>query len=59
MQKLAYKLSEAAEMLSVSYSTIYRMADRGEIATVKVSNVRRVPITEIERLAGITKEDEH
>lgn len=50
--KLAYKLREAAEMLSISYSTIYRMADRGEVATVKISNVRRIPLSEIERLAG-------
>ncbi|QUH20262.1 helix-turn-helix domain-containing protein [Alkaliphilus sp. B6464] len=52
MQKLAYKLKEVAEMLSVSYSTIFRMVERGEIATVKVSTVRRIPLWEVERLVG-------
>ncbi|QUH20921.1 helix-turn-helix domain-containing protein [Alkaliphilus sp. B6464] len=57
MQKLAYKLKEVAEMLSVSYSTIFRMVERGEIATVKVSTVRRIPLWEVERLVGLIKGD--
>ena len=57
MQKLAYKLKEVAEMLSVSYSTIFRMVERGEISTVKVSTVRRIPLWEVERLVGLIKED--
>lgn len=52
-KKLTYKLSEVADLLSVSYSTIYRMVERGDIKTIKVSTVRRVPLAEVERIAGI------
>lgn len=40
MEKL-YKARELAELLNCNPQTIYRMADRGEIESVKVGNMRR------------------
>ena len=40
MEKL-YKAQELAEILGCHPQTIYRMADRGEIESVKVGSLRR------------------
>ena len=39
-QKL-YKAKELAEILNCNPQTIYRMADRGEIESIKVGNLKR------------------
>ena len=40
MEKL-YKARELAELLNCNPQTIYRMADKGQIESVKVGNMRR------------------
>lgn len=40
MEKL-YKAKELAEILNCNPQTVYRMADRGEIESVKVGSLRR------------------
>ena len=40
MEKL-YKATELAQILNCNPQTIYRMADRGEIESVKVGSLRR------------------
>ncbi len=40
---------EAAEVLSVSRSSIYRLFDAGQLAWVQIGGSRRVAYTEIER----------
>lgn len=40
MEKL-YKAKDLAEILGCNPQTIYRMADRGEIESVKVGSLRR------------------
>ena len=40
MEKL-YKARELAELLNCHPQTIYRLADRGEIESVRVGNMRR------------------
>lgn len=40
MEKL-YKAKELAEILNCNPQTIYRLADRGEIESVKVGSLRR------------------
>ena len=40
MEKL-YKATELAEILNCNPQTIYRMADKGQIESVKVGSMRR------------------
>jgi excisionase family DNA binding protein len=40
---------EAAEVLSISRSSIYRLFDAGQLAWVQIGGSRRVAFTEIER----------
>ncbi len=40
MEKL-YKATELAQLLNCNPQTIYRMADRGEIESIKVGSLRR------------------
>ena len=40
---------EAAEVLSVSRSSIYRLFDAGQLAWVQIGGSRRVAYTELER----------
>ena len=44
MDRLLLKMSEVAQMLSVSRSTTYVMAARGEIPTVRIRGGLRVPV---------------
>jgi excisionase family DNA binding protein len=47
---------EAAEALSISRSSIYRLFDAGQLAWVQIGGSRRVASTEIERfIAAHTK----
>lgn len=47
-----YNLTDAAERLGVSRSTVTRWADAGRLRTIGERKARRVPRGEIERLAG-------
>ena len=48
MDKL-YKAKELAEILGCNPQTIYRLADRGAIESIKVGNLRRFLMPEGER----------
>lgn len=49
MQKLL-KVSEAAEALNVSPSTIYRIINEGRLTKIMVRGSIRIPAVEVERI---------
>lgn len=49
MNNKLYKAKELAEILGCNPQTIYRLADRGEIESIKVGNLRRFLMPEGER----------
>lgn len=53
VQRYAYSPAEAAEALGISRATIYNLLARGEIKSTTIGRSRRIPCTELERLAGI------
>ena len=52
-----YTLKQAAEMLGVSRWTIYKAIEKGQIKAVTISDRRRIPQTELERLTEAKKDD--
>ncbi len=50
LQRLAYTVGEAADMLSVTSMTIYRWIRAGKIRTVKLGGCRRISRAELERV---------
>ena len=42
--------AEAAQLLSVSRSSIYRMMNDGSLSSVKIRRARRIPLSDIEAL---------
>ena len=49
MAERLYKASELAQLLNCNPQTIYRMADRGEIESIKVGSLRRFLMPEGEQ----------
>jgi excisionase family DNA binding protein len=49
---LAYTIKNACRLLSVSRSTLYAMASKGELRLVKISGRTLLPASEIARLLG-------
>ncbi len=49
------KTGEVAEILGVSRQHVVNLADRGDVASVKVGAHRRIPRAEVERLQGTTR----
>lgn len=47
--KAAYRIPEAAEMLSIGRSTLYELITAGAIGTAKIGKIRLVPYAEIEK----------
>jgi excisionase family DNA binding protein len=47
-RKLAYRIAEAAEVLGISRSKAYELVASGELPSVKIGTVRRVPVTALE-----------
>lgn len=47
------KFTEAAEALSVSARHISRMVRRGSLMTVDIDGARRIPMSEIQRVASM------
>jgi excisionase family DNA binding protein len=43
VDRLAYRMHEAAEVLGISRSKVYEMAYRGELPTIMIGAARRVP----------------
>jgi excisionase family DNA binding protein len=44
-------IPEACHALRVARSTLYRLLDAGDLRAVKIGGSRRIPATEIERIA--------
>ncbi len=49
MSPLLVTIKEAAETLSVSRSTIYRLIDSGKLLAVRVASAPRIPATALRR----------
>ena len=49
----AYSPAEAAQMLGVTRKHLYSLMARNELRSTKIGNARRIPRTELERLAGL------
>lgn len=49
MSNKLYKATELAQILNCNPQTIYRMADRGEIESIKVGSLRRFLMPEGEQ----------
>lgn len=50
--RLAYSPAEAANSIGVARQTIYNLMQRGELRSVKIGRSRRIPASEVERLAS-------
>lgn len=46
--KMAYTVSEASRLLSLSRSLVYRLIDLGEIDTIKIGRARRITSQQLE-----------
>lgn len=46
--KLAYTVKEASSLLSLSRAHIYRLLDRGEIASIQIGRSRRITHHQLE-----------
>lgn len=53
LPRAAYSPAEAAALLGITRKTIYSLMSRGELRTTKIGRARRVPATEVARLAGL------
>jgi hypothetical protein len=51
------KISELADALNCSRSKAYEIAKSGAVRTVTIAGLLRVPIGELDRLAGGVEED--
>ena len=51
MEKLLYRVEEAAGVLSLGRSKVYELIARGEIRAVKIDGATRVPVDEIRTFA--------
>jgi len=48
--KQLLSLSEAADILGLTYQTAYKWARRGELPTVRVAGRRRVPVAALDEI---------
>lgn len=48
-EKLAYTVSEAASLLSLSRSLMYELINAGKIETVKIGRARRITKAQLDR----------
>lgn len=55
-QKLAYTISEAAALLSLSRSLVYELINAGQIDTIKIGRARRITANQLR--AYVTKREE-
>lgn len=49
MSKLLYTPDEAAEVLGMSRTRLYRLINSGEVESVKIGGLRRIPVAALER----------
>lgn len=50
--KLLYTVSQAAQALSLSRSVCYRLVLTGELLSVKIGGLRRIPLTGLHQYVG-------
>lgn len=55
MQKLLYRVEEAAGVLSLGRSKVYELISRGAIRAVKIDGATRIPADEIESFVARVK----
>jgi len=55
IRKLAVTIEEAAQMVGVSRTTMYKAVRRGDIASFTVGRARRIAIPALEAFAGIPR----
>ena len=48
-ERLLYRISEAADILGVSRSTLYRLIASGDLAAIHVGTAPRIPAKVLER----------
>jgi excisionase family DNA binding protein len=48
-ERLLYRISEAADILGVSRSTLYRLIASGDLAAIRVGTAPRIPAKVLER----------
>ena len=48
-ERLLYRISEAADILGVSRSTLYRLIASGELVAIRVGTAPRIPARVLER----------
>jgi len=56
-EKLAYTVSEAAALLSLSRSFLYEQIHAGTIETIKIGRSRRITKTQLDRFLAKLGED--
>jgi excisionase family DNA binding protein len=54
LPKLAYSMREAAQVLGVSYQTVYRLLKRGLIKSSSALRHKLIPVSELERFLKVT-----
>lgn len=57
-ERLAVSPAEAALALGVSRKHIYALMNRGDLRSTLIGSCRRIPVTELGRLAGIEGGDD-
>ncbi len=57
LDRLQYSMDGAARLLSMSRRSLERLAAKRELITIKPRGRRYVPASEIERLAGLGKDE--
>ena len=48
-KRLLYRISEAADILGISRSTLYRLIASGELSAIRVGTAPRIPAKMLER----------
>jgi excisionase family DNA binding protein len=57
-ERILLNVESAAEALCVSRSVLYELMRAGEIASVKIGRLRRIPLAELHRFVAELREDE-
>jgi len=53
VEPMAYTVPQTAAALQVTTAHIYNLIQRGLVRTVRLGACRRIPLTEVRRLAGL------
>ncbi|MFB9427936.1 helix-turn-helix domain-containing protein [Streptoalloteichus tenebrarius] len=57
MEKLLYRVEDAARALSLGRTQVYALIRAGELESVKIGSSRRIPVSALQKfLAGLRRE---